>query len=178
MKQTIARNYSYPLFTAAATLAACCILLFPRVRAFVFYPSLRPLKSFLPLKKATVFQCSSRNHQPDGMPILPSDVVKYSQVPKDGKEFTAQTIPSGLLKQHTTKKGTWGVIRVSKGKLEYTIHEPLSSVHILDTQKIGIIEPTMLHQVKGLTEDVQFVVEFWRVPGTGVVDEKREGLNE
>mmetsp|Transcript_17604 Transcript_17604/g.36989 ORF Transcript_17604/g.36989 Transcript_17604/m.36989 type:complete len:178 (+) Transcript_17604:20-553(+) len=177
MKQTINKNYSFSLFTAAATLAACFILLSPRVRAFVQSPSFRPLKSILHPQKQSALECSS-THQPDGMPILPSDVVKYSQVPKAGTQFTAQTIPSGLLKQHTTKKGTWGVIRVSTGKLEYTIHEPRSSVHVLDSETVGVIEPTMLHQVKGLTDDVQFVVEFWRVPGTGVVDEKREGLDE
>jgi len=28
-----------------------------------------------------------------------------------------------------------------------------------------------------MSDDLEFVVEFWRVPGTGVVDEKREGLD-
>jgi tellurite resistance-related uncharacterized protein len=41
---------------------------------------------------------------------------------------------------------------------------------------LGVIEPTKLHSVKALSDDVEFVVEFWRRPGTGVVDEKREGL--
>lgn len=108
------------------------------------------------------------------MPTLPSDVVQYTQVPK-GK-FTATTIPSGLLKSHNTKKGTWGVIRVFQGQLEYTILEPEKSVHLLDSEHLGIIEPKMLHQVRAASDDVEFVVEFWRVPGTGVVDEKREGL--
>ena len=46
----------------------------------------------------------------DGMPILPKEVVKYSQVPKDPKVFTATTTPNGLLNQHNTKDRTWGVI--------------------------------------------------------------------
>lgn len=108
------------------------------------------------------------------MPILPSNVVKYTQVPKT--KFTATTIPSGLLKSHTTKKGTWGVIRVFQGQLEYTIHEPEKSIHVIDKDHAGVIEPTMLHQVRAMSDDLEFVVEFWRVPGTGVVDEKREGL--
>lgn len=41
---------------------------------------------------------------------------------------------------------------------------------------VGTIEPTMLHQTKGLTDDLKFVVEFCRVPGTGDVGEQREGL--
>ena len=68
------------------------------------------------------------------------------------------------------------MIRVSQGQLEYTIHEPQPSVHVLDKDHLGVIEPTMLHQVKALSEDMEFVVEFWRAPGTGGVDEKREGL--
>ena len=116
----------------------------------------------------------------NGMPILPSNVVRYSTVPNkpDTKYFKIDSIPSGLLKKHSTKEGTWGVIRVNKGKLEYNILEPEESVHILDAENVGVIEPTRLHQVKGLSDDLEFVVEFCRVPGTGNVDEKREGLDE
>jgi tellurite resistance-related uncharacterized protein len=135
-------------------------------------------------KRTSLFLASSDDNssggnerQANGMPILPSSVVKYSTVPRD-KYFTIDTIPAGLLKEHSTKEGTWGVIRVHQGKLEYTILEPELSVHILDAESdsIAIIEPTMLHQTKGLTNDLKFVVEFYRVPGTGAVDEKREGL--
>ena len=66
---------------------------------------------------------------------------------------------------------------MSKGQLEYTIVEPHQSVHVLDKDHLGVIEQKMLHQVRALSEDLEFVVEFWRVPGTGVVDEKREGLD-
>ena len=122
----------------------------------------------------------ANERQANGMAILPSNVVKYSTVPTKDKFFTIDTIPAGLLKEHSTKEGTWGVIRVHRGKLEYTILEPEQSVHVLDAESvdnnIGIIEPTMLHQTKGLTDDLKFVVEFCRVPGTGDVDEQREGL--
>ena len=126
----------------------------------------------------------------DGMPILPDDVMKYSQVPKQGKVFTSTTIPKGLLKEHTTKAGTWGVINVSKGELEYRIsgsgsdeqkqkkEERSECDHIfqLSDKRHGIIQPQRLHQVSPLSDDVEFVVEFYRVPGTGPVDEKRQGL--
>ncbi|KAL3902770.1 MAG: hypothetical protein SGILL_010703 [Bacillariaceae sp.] len=113
-----------------------------------------------------------------GMQKLPEDVVQYSQVPAKGKFFTADKIPRGLLKDHTTKAGTWGVIRVSEGKLEYTIQEPTQSIHEItpETKPGGIIEPQVKHRVKALTDDLKFVVEFYRKPGTGPVDEKREGL--
>lgn len=111
------------------------------------------------------------------MKDLPSNVVQYSQVPAKGKPpFTAAKIPRGLLKEHTTKAGTWGVIRVSQGQLRYQINEPTPNQYTLDADSVGIIEPQVKHEVAPLTEDVQFVVEFYRVPGTGPVDEKREGL--
>jgi tellurite resistance-related uncharacterized protein len=112
-----------------------------------------------------------------GMRQLPSEVVKYSQVPGKGC-FIKDKIPRGLLKEHTTKSGTWGVINVSKGQLRYQINEPSVSVHILDSENKGIIEPQVKHEVAPLTDDVEFVVEFYRLPGTGPVIETREGLNE
>mmetsp|Transcript_15374 Transcript_15374/g.22530 ORF Transcript_15374/g.22530 Transcript_15374/m.22530 type:complete len:178 (+) Transcript_15374:65-598(+) len=132
------------------------------------------------------------NANQDHMPKLPKDVIKYSQVPKQGKVFTATTVPKGLLKQHNTKAGTWGIIRLSKGRLEYKIHASKVSdtdsqidgtgdemlVFELTPERSGIIQPTQLHQVKPITDDVEFVVEFLRLPKTGPVDEQREGLDE
>lgn len=112
-----------------------------------------------------------------GMKALPADVVKYSQVPR-GKVFTKETIPRGLMKEHNTRKGTWGVIHVSQGQLRYQINEPTVSVHIIDSETRGIIEPQIKHEVAALTDDLEFVVEFYRLPGTGPVVEKREGLDE
>ena len=107
------------------------------------------------------------------MPKLPSGVVKYSQVPKAGL-FVKDTIPKGLLRQHNTKAGTWGVIRVEKGSLQYQINEPHTMTFKLEAPAQAIIEPTVFHEVKPLTDDVEFAVEFYRLPGTGPVEEKRE----
>jgi tellurite resistance-related uncharacterized protein len=111
------------------------------------------------------------------MKELPKDAIQYSQVPKGDKRFTATTIPRGLLKEHNTKAGTWGVIRVFQGQLRYQINQPVRSVHALTPNSPpGIIEPTVKHEVAPLTDDLEFVVEFHRLPNTGPVDEKREGL--
>jgi tellurite resistance-related uncharacterized protein len=106
------------------------------------------------------------------MPQIPPEAVQYAQLPAPGKSFTASTIPKGLLKQHSTKQGTWGVIRVSQGQLEYQIHRDASdkglseAIHtfVLDSSQLGIIEPTVLHQVRPLTDNVEFTVEFHKVP--------------
>mmetsp|Transcript_11836 Transcript_11836/g.26401 ORF Transcript_11836/g.26401 Transcript_11836/m.26401 type:complete len:168 (+) Transcript_11836:3-506(+) len=145
--------------------------------AFAFVPGARSLGKRSANKIASLL--SATNSAPrGGMPILPSDVVKYSQVPKKDSYFVKDKIPRGLLKNHTTKAGTYGVIRVNAGKLLYRIEEPEPPTEFVlsPNDPPGIIEPTRLHRVAPLTDDVEFCVEFHRKPGTGPVDEKREGL--
>eukprot|EP00536_Pseudo-nitzschia_multiseries_P013730 jgi/Psemu1/212591/e_gw1.606.32.1 len=136
-----------------------------------------------------------RTEDEEGMPILPPNAVKYSQVPKaattagETKVFTATTTPKGLLNRHNTKVGTWGVIKIFKGTLEYKIAPRESTMRkevegeddtvayptqfVLSPNKNGIIEPQRYHKVVP-SDDVEFIVEFYRLPGTGLVDEKRE----
>lgn len=114
-----------------------------------------------------------QRHFSSRMPMLPSGVEKYSQVPKNGL-FVKETIPKGLLRQHNTKQGTWGLIKVEKGSLQYQINEPRIITFKIDAPGHAIIEPTVYHEVKPLTDDVEFAVEFYRFPGTGPVEEKRE----
>ena len=89
------------------------------------------------------------------MKTLPVDVKPYKRTP----EFTEDTIPSGLLNGHTTKAGTWGVIHVIEGSLEYHILEPVEETHTLSQGILGIVEPAMRHQVRPLGS-VRFYVEF------------------
>lgn len=95
------------------------------------------------------------------MPELPSDVEKYTQLPSLESYFTNEFIPQGLLKDHTTKDGTWGVIRLNQGKLQYNVG---GESFELSPSEPGIIEPNVKHSVKSLSEDLEFVVEFHRVP--------------
>lgn len=161
-------DYVTPFTTAMVILVLSSTVML----AYGFYPSVSSSRGTSKPRAAT----GSAND--NGMPQLPKDVVKYSQVPKEGKVFTATTIPRGLLKEHTTKKGTWGIISIKAGKLEYKItSDPTNPLTFeLSPSYHGIIEPQRLHQVRALSDDVEFVVEFLRLPGTGPVDEKREGL--
>jgi tellurite resistance-related uncharacterized protein len=108
------------------------------------------------------------------MPELPADVEMYSQVPALASYFTDDYIPKGLLKGHSTKDGTWGVIRIHQGRLQYNLDGDESFE--LTPSEPGIIQPNIKHSVKSLSEDLEFVVEFYRLPLTGPVDEPREGL--
>lgn len=91
------------------------------------------------------------------MKALPNNVSPYKRTP----EFTEDTVPAGLLRAHQTKGSVWAKIVVLEGRLQYTINEPEKEVTVLDSNTFGVIEPTVLHEVKPLGP-VRFYVEFHR----------------
>lgn len=93
---------------------------------------------------------------------LPAGVVPYKRAPL----FTESSIPSGLLSNHTTKVGTWGLIVVEQGQLRYLITDPdrdASAWLLTPDGEPGLVEPTVLHRVEPLGS-VQFYVQFLRTP--------------
>lgn len=48
---------------------------------------------------------------------LPAGLAAYKRT----DEFTAETVPAALLKDHSTKEGTWGLIHVTAGRVLYAI---------------------------------------------------------
>lgn len=91
---------------------------------------------------------------------LPDGLVAYRSTP----EFTLETIPSALLRDHTTKAGTWGLIHVTEGTLRYTVTDPRRQTGewvLASGDPPGVVEPTILHHVAPIGP-VRFHVEFWR----------------
>ena len=88
------------------------------------------------------------------MPQLPPDVTPYRETP----QFTADTIPAGLLRDHQTKAGTWGRIVVLSGRLAYTVGD---RTWVLRPGVDGFIAPTVAHHVAAMGE-VCFKVVFAR----------------
>ncbi|WP_262693242.1 DUF1971 domain-containing protein [Kordiimonas aquimaris] len=87
---------------------------------------------------------------------LPEGVQPYNKTPL----FSELTVPKGLLKDHNTKSGVWGVINVVSGNLRYTV--PSLEKHIdLSAGDTAIVVPEQLHHVTPLGA-VSFYVEFWR----------------
>lgn len=78
--------------------------------------------------------------------------------------FTEETVPKGLLNEHSTKAGVWGLIKVESGRLSYQVtdprREPFQTV-LTHEGAPGIVEPTILHHVAPLGR-VRFHVEFYR----------------
>tara|TARA_B100000446_G_scaffold168521_1_gene173025 strand:- start:667 stop:936 length:270 start_codon:yes stop_codon:yes gene_type:complete len=89
------------------------------------------------------------------MKSLPDHVQQYSTSPI----FTEETVPRGLLKDHNTKSGVWGLISVSKGELEYIIED--KETHILSPEIKGVVEPEVKHHIKPLGA-VTFYIEFYK----------------
>lgn len=91
---------------------------------------------------------------------LPSDVRPYRRT----DSFTEATVPAALLKAHSTKAGTWGLIHVEEGRLAYRLKDPrrTEDERVLTPESApGVVEPTILHEVEPLGS-VRFHVEFHR----------------
>ncbi|MDB4962810.1 MAG: hypothetical protein JWP01_2809 [Myxococcales bacterium] len=90
---------------------------------------------------------------------LPAGHAPYKRT----REFDEHSIPSGLLKDHSTAAGVWGVIHVIAGRLRYIVESPLARELVLDETHDGIVVPEVLHRVAP-EGSVRFFVEFHRKP--------------
>ncbi|MCF8058658.1 MAG: DUF1971 domain-containing protein [Bacteriovoracaceae bacterium] len=91
------------------------------------------------------------------MKELPLNIASYKSTPV----FDQDSIPKALLKDHSTKPGTWGKINVIKGKLLYTIQTEPPEELLLSEQRYGVVEPEVLHKVSPRGK-VEFFVEFMK----------------
>ena len=91
------------------------------------------------------------------LPTWPDGLVKV----RETAEFDEHSIPSGLLRSHTLKRGTWGRILVNEGELLYTIEAPRERHFELSPSRSGVVEPEVPHRVAPRGE-VRFRVEFHR----------------
>ena len=87
---------------------------------------------------------------------LPEHFVAFHQTP----EFTEETVPAGLLKDHTTKPGIWAKILVTEGTLRYHL-DGFGQTFELTVGTLGIVVPEVLHHVEPLGP-VRFIVEFYK----------------
>jgi len=89
---------------------------------------------------------------------LPDGFVRYKQT----AELDEASVPAGLLKDHTTKRGVWGKIVVHAGTLRYHV-DALGRRFDLVPGTPGIVVPEVPHHVEPLGA-VRFHVEFWAAP--------------
>jgi len=92
---------------------------------------------------------------------LPDGVQAYKRT----ATFDQSSVPAGLLQDHSTKEGTWGLLRLETGRLRYVVTDPRKTpVDVLLTADVPeiVIEPTVVHHVE-LVGPVEFHVEFYRM---------------
>ncbi len=92
--------------------------------------------------------------------VLPQGAEAYKRTPS----FDEASVPAALLRDHSTKEGTWGLLRVEQGQLRYAVTDPRRSRSetVLTPMTVpAVIEPTILHHVEPLGA-VRFHVEFYR----------------
>ena len=77
-------------------------------------------------------------------------------------EFTEETVPAGLLKDHTTKIGVWAKIWVT-GRDAPLPPRRMNQTFELVPGTVGIVIPEVLHHVEPLGP-VRFSVEFYKLP--------------
>ncbi len=87
----------------------------------------------------------------------PSHPVPY----KTTAVFDENTLPAGLRREHRTKAGVWGVIRVFEGRLRYQTLDQVSV--ILDSDHPGLVLPDVPHLVEPLGP-LRMQVEFYDQP--------------
>lgn len=91
------------------------------------------------------------------MPTFPAGLTCYKRTP----DFTAATIPKGLLKQHRTKAGTWAKIVIAEGVLLYVIETDPEQSFVLAPDFPGTVPPDTPHHIAP-NGPVRFHVEFHR----------------
>ncbi|NLC37209.1 MAG: DUF1971 domain-containing protein [Alcaligenaceae bacterium] len=91
---------------------------------------------------------------------LPPGLVRYGESPV----FTPENLPEKLKSAHTTKAGTWGVLRVHSGIVQYFVDEPPHAQAVVSSGKSVVIEPEVPHHVE-FGVPGSFQVEFWRREG-------------
>lgn len=90
------------------------------------------------------------------MKILPSHVTAY----KKTLIYNQDSIPPGLLNDHSTQANVWGKICVLNGELLYTITQT-GEEYRLSMEQFGVVEPEIKHKVSPIGE-VSFYVEFYK----------------
>lgn len=73
--------------------------------------------------------------------------------------FNEDTLPQALRRDHRTKEGVWGVIRILSGQLKYVITET-GETRMLDPGSPGLVLPDQLHYVE-VVGPVRMQVDFY-----------------
>ena len=92
-------------------------------------------------------------------PVMTAAAPTLTTPYKSTPVFDEVTLTAGLRREHRTKAGAWGVIRVLEGRLRYKVLDPSSEV-MLEPGRPGLIFPEQPHLVEPLGP-VRMQIEFY-----------------
>ncbi len=82
-------------------------------------------------------------------------IVPYRSTPV----FDETTLPEALKREHRTKDGVWGVIRVLEGELKFVLAESGTET-ILTPDRPGLVQPQQTHRVEPLSK-LRMQIDFY-----------------
>jgi tellurite methyltransferase len=88
--------------------------------------------------------------------VMPEGYSAYKRTPT----FMESSIPTGLSRTHSTKRGVWAQIVVTRGALQFFEREDDVARHIAVPGSPAIVPAELVHRVAPLGT-VEFHVEFW-----------------
>jgi tellurite resistance-related uncharacterized protein len=91
----------------------------------------------------------------EAVTTLPEGTDPYKRTPV----FDETTLPAGLRREHRTKPGVWGVIRVLEGRVRYRLLDRESDT-VLDPEHPGLVLPDQPHLVEPLGP-MRMQIEFY-----------------
>ena len=78
--------------------------------------------------------------------------------------FDQETLPAALRREHSTKAGVWGVVRVLEGRVALRFAD---REEILTPDRPGLVRPEEPHHVEPLSEIIRMRVDFYDVEPDG-----------
>jgi hemoglobin len=88
---------------------------------------------------------------------IPTGLTAYARSP----DFTPDNLPPRLQAAHSTKAGTWGLLRVLEGKILYQLEIPFEGEQLIAAGECVVIESEVPHHVE-FVERGRFFIEFYR----------------
>ena len=117
-----------------------------------------PMAARIAAKLWSVYQAQASESAGPAMPTtLPPGLVHYSESPV----FTPENLPEKLRTAHTTKAGTWGLLQVESGIVQFFVDVEPYPQAIVTAGKTVVIEPGVPHHVEFALPG-SFRIEFWR----------------
>lgn len=81
------------------------------------------------------------------IPSLPGTLPEGVRPYKDSPVFTPENLPDALKAAHSTKAGTWGLLKVHAGVLRFTLDDAPGGEAVLTAGQQVLIEPQVRHHV-------------------------------